>query len=669
MGPLSRLLGRASCCRARAPEPMPLIPPLQRRSLAATLLLGGLLIGLPRAGAAPDSAPVQADRAALAGPQVRVLLREAQALTVRAPAGSRLRLRDGSGQVVMELGPDQLLRLQLDGSQVLGLVEASGAGNAPSPKAPGPSAKAPGPSAAGPSGMSSPTSSVASAATAPSLGYDSATGSAFVRGPGLPALAGARPADFANSSPRPEASSAGGAKAIASAVIASAAVASRSTSAGPQRLRVKELVVEPLPAPGTDGSIWLQKHRYRGTLMIRPQGDGLQAVNLVGLETYLASVVGSEMPASWPLEALRAQAVAARTYALRALRPSSGRAYDLKSTVASQMYLGVEAETASTQAAVAGTRGLVLTFGEGLIEAVFHSSSGGNTENSGDLWAQQLPYLVSVADFDQDSPVRDWRLPLSDDLVRKGFPEIGSLERIEVLSSTSSGRVRQARVVGSVGSLVLTGAELRSRLGLKSTLVQFAREPLGAPLLSAQAWAAPGQLAAIAPGQAPGLTPSTAAAPQGAGPAFAALAAGLATPASIAARGSGAPVASGEPVPSGAKSSLLVVGGLTPGAFASAAPLLAPPPLPAWDGRSAPVRLQWVAIGHGFGHGIGMSQWGALGMARRGEGFEQILQHYYRGTQLRQYTTLAGLAPVLQMRLSLGAITGRPRSLTLGATP
>jgi stage II sporulation protein D len=144
--------------------------------------------------------------------------------------------------------------------------------------------------------------------------------------------------------------------------------------------------------------------------------------------------------------------VAARTYALRALRPSPGRAYDLKATVASQMYLGVEAETASTQAAVAGTRGMVLTYGDGLIEAVFHSSGGGLTENSGELWGQQLPYLVSVVDFDSESPVRDWRVPLSDELVRKGFPEIGSLERIEVLSSSSSGRVRQARVVGSAGS-------------------------------------------------------------------------------------------------------------------------------------------------------------------------------------------------------------------------
>ena len=92
------------------------MPPLQRRQLGVTLLISGLLVGLPRAWAALDPAPGQADRVALGGPQVRVLLREAPVLTVRAPAGGRLRLRDGAGQVLMELGPEQSLRLQLAGA-------------------------------------------------------------------------------------------------------------------------------------------------------------------------------------------------------------------------------------------------------------------------------------------------------------------------------------------------------------------------------------------------------------------------------------------------------------------------------------------------------------------------------------------------------------------------
>ena len=600
------------------------IPPFQRRCLGACVLLGGLLVGLPRAWSALDPAPSRIDRGALGGPQVRVLLREAQVLSLRAPAGGRLRLRDGAGQVLMELGPDQPLRLQLDGAQVLAQAEAGDGEAAPGPGAPlaltrgtsGPSAATPyrswrSPAAGGPG-------PAPSAALSPA--YDSATGTPLGPRPGI-------------SAPLTPAAAPSSADPPAAAPVALA----RPAPALAQRLRADALVVEPLAAGGSEGSVWLQKRRYRGSLWIRPQGEALQAVNLVGLETYLASVVGSEMPASWPLEALRAQAVAARTYALRALRPGRGRAYDLKATVASQVYLGVEAETASTQAAVAGTRGLVLTYGDGLIEAVFHSSAGGTTENSGDLWAQQLPYLVSVADFDTESPVRDWRLPLSDELVRKGFPEIGSLERIEVLSTSSSGRVRQARVVGSAGAVLVSGAELRSRLGLKSTLVQFAREAVSSPLLADPVGAASGPPAALSP--APGLIGSLV----------------RASPAS-------------EPLGTGGAALAAPTAWPTPAPPAAANPLV-PPPLP--SGASSPAKgiWQWVAIGRGFGHGIGMSQWGALAMARRGDGFEQILQHYYRGTQLRPYDSLAALAPLLQPRLGLGPLPPRPLALTLGTPP
>jgi stage II sporulation protein D len=212
---------------------------------------------------------------------------------------------------------------------------------------------------------------------------------------------------------------------------------------------------------------------------------------------------------------------------------------------------------------VAGTRGLVLTYGSTLIDAVFHSSSGGSTESSGDLWPQQLPYLVSVPDFDDEAPVRQWRQPLDPSQLLKAFPETGGVSAIEVLATTPTGRVRQARVVGPVGQLLLSGAQLRGRLGLRSTWVRFEVQPL---------------------------------------PAAAAMAQGL----------------------------------------AGAAGLAPPPPLPAITPLVQPSSVQLVAVGRGFGHGIGMSQWGAYALARRGQGYAQILQHYYRGTQLRPYSDLAG---------------------------
>ena len=351
--------------------------------------------------------------------------------------------------------------------------------------------------------------------------------------------------------------------------------------------------------------VGLGRRRYRGLVRVLPEGDRLQAVNLLGLEHYLASVVGSEMPASWPAEALRAQAVAARTYALAQLKPEAP--FDLRSTVASQVYRGTEAETDSTRSAVAATRSLVLSHGGSLIEAVFHSSSGGSTENSGELWTRQLPYLVSVPDRDKLSPWHQWSVRFEPEQLRRAFQETAGASRIEVLAASSTGRVRRARVIGPAGSLDLSGSELRQRLGLRSTLVQFRFEP------------------PLAPGPAGGITTATAEAN---------------AVASALSRG-------GNRAAAGPSTAGLSAGGPPP-----------PPPLPGADGqgdrstaaaldptiagqlRQEPLTPPLPAlevVGRGFGHGVGMSQWGAYGLALQGVSYVQILRHYYRGAQLVAY--------------------------------
>jgi stage II sporulation protein D len=275
--------------------------------------------------------------------------------------------------------------------------------------------------------------------------------------------------------------------------------------------------------------------------------------------------------------------VAARTYALSQRRPAAP--YDVKATVASQVYKGVEAETPSTREAVAATRAQVLVYGSNLIQAVFHSSGGGATENSGDLWSRQLPYLVSVPDYDQAGPVARWEQRFDGAELRRLFPELGGITAVQVLASTSSGRVRQVRLQGPAGSLVLAGQELRSRLKLRSTLVQFRFE---LPSLTA-----------LTPAPTPSL---------------------------------GQPPISPTP---------LAPGAVDPQATPSAG-LAALPPLPALDSPPVPLpaeKLQPVLVvsGRGFGHGVGMSQWGAYAMALAGEDYTRILSHYYRGTALRPY--------------------------------
>ena len=335
-------------------------------------------------------------------------------------------------------------------------------------------------------------------------------------------------------------------------------------------LPMGQTLIDPTPARGSSGEalLTLRQRRYRGRLLVRPAGESLQAINLINVESYLPSVVGSEMPASWPQAALRAQAVAARTYALRQRRPAAP--FDLKATVASQVYKGVEAETDSTREAVRSTRSQVLVHGSKLINAVFHSSSGGLTANSGEIWRQQLPYLVSVPDFDQASPVHAWQLRIQPAKLTAAFREIGGAFDIQLLSTTSSGRIRQARVTGPRGSLLLTGAELRKRLGLRSTMARFTFEapprsyPFPPPLPALPGVFTQKAINSLAPGviQASRLTP------------------------------------------------------LRP-----AAPAL-------------------VVNGRGFGHGVGMSQWGAYGLALRGEDYREILQHYYKGARILPYSSL-----------------------------
>jgi stage II sporulation protein D len=362
-----------------------------------------------------------------------------------------------------------------------------------------------------------------------------------------------------------------------------------SASAPPVQIPLQELRLAPLDPRGL---LVLKQRRYRGSLLLRPEGEGLQAINRLPLESYLLGVVGSEMPNSWPLAALQAQAVASRTYALQQLRPNAP--YDLKSTVASQVYKGVESESATVREAVASTNARVLMHGEHLINAVFHSSSGGRTENSGDLWSRQMPYLVSVPDDDAISPVSRWEKSFTPEALRLAFREIGGATTIQPVELSSTGRVRRAKVIGPGGELVLSGSGLRERLGLRSTLVRFRFEPAGRaddPLARASAKASAPALNSI------GLPPPP--------------------PLPEADRGA---------VSRSPTRSALPGAGLANEAA---------PESPALTGPMPSATYSLVVEGRGYGHGVGMSQWGAYALALRGKSHEDILRYYYRGAVLR----------------------------------
>ena len=226
-----------------------------------------------------------------------------------------------------------------------------------------------------------------------------------------------------------------------------------------------------LVVKSSDGrGIWVGQKRYSGILNLLVLDSEILVINILGIEKYLSSVVGSEMPAKWPLEALKAQAIASRTYALK---QKGNPIYDIDSTQKNQVYNGLESRTYKTARAVRSTRSLVLTYKNKLINALFHSSSGGMTENSQDVWKNEYPYLSSVRDFDRNNPKLQWKKKFSSGELQKLFPEIGGIKKIEILNITNTGRVKNVKIFGKYGSDQISGVDIRKRMNLKSTFMRF----------------------------------------------------------------------------------------------------------------------------------------------------------------------------------------------------
>ncbi|BAU64827.1 SpoIID/LytB domain protein [Stanieria sp. NIES-3757] len=233
------------------------------------------------------------------------------------------------------------------------------------------------------------------------------------------------------------------------------------------RLNAGEIIIEPSQK---DGLVWIGDRWYRGRTHLVRQGDTLTAINYVDLEQYLYSVVGAEAVATWPLEALKAQAVAARSYALYKSSTERSSLYDLDTTIGTQVYKGLDTEYTTTHQAVNGTAGQVMTYNGKVILAAFHSSSGGHTENVEDIWTSPLPYLRAVVDYDQQSPVFQWNKVISEQEMTSLVGGVGKIKTMVPEETTPYGRVVNMKVIGDRGTTVVSGTELRKVLDLRSTL-------------------------------------------------------------------------------------------------------------------------------------------------------------------------------------------------------
>jgi stage II sporulation protein D len=214
---------------------------------------------------------------------------------------------------------------------------------------------------------------------------------------------------------------------------------------------------------------------YRGRLRVGITSSGARVtVNAVSLESYLKGVVPLEIPASWSPEAVRAQAVAARTYASYERRHPQSRAYQICDTTSCQVYGGRSAEQRASNRAVDATARRILTSGGAPAFTQFGSSSGGWTS------AGSAPYLPARRDpYDgwAGNPVHSWSTRISDRRVESAWPRIGNLTRIAVLRRDGNGewggRVQSLRLVGGAGRVTVSGDTFRSELGLRSTWVTF----------------------------------------------------------------------------------------------------------------------------------------------------------------------------------------------------
>ena len=221
--------------------------------------------------------------------------------------------------------------------------------------------------------------------------------------------------------------------------------------------------------------------KYRGALRF----TNTNTVNVLSLEKYVRGVIGPEMPPSWPAEALRAQAVAARTYAARERADNANDYYNICDTTACQVYRGVVGEADSTNAAAAATAGQVLTYAGQYALAQFSSSNGG--------WAAvgNQPYLQSKQDQWTSSPLAadpnlNWSKELTATALQAAYPQVGTPTKLTITARNgggtweTGGRVVTLSIEGTAGSVTgIDGGAFSSKFGLKSRYFKFALTSAG----------------------------------------------------------------------------------------------------------------------------------------------------------------------------------------------
>jgi len=347
--------------------------------------------------------------------------------------------------------------------------------------------------------------------------------------------------------------------------------------------------IAPLHYVASGGLLTFNGRAFRGALDLTRDDEGdMIVVNQVDTASYLASVVGSEEPTTWMPEALAAQAIAARTYLSTHLARHDN--YDIEGDTRDQEYDGLAGEATSTVKAVDRTAGMIATYNGRPIEALYSANAGGITEDSENVYANALPYLRSVpSPADEIAQASSWghtswvwttefTAPQLRSYIGARGIDVGDPQRIDLVRLTGTGRVLSARIVGSSGSRDIGKDAARYYFGLRSTLFTVSTHPEETEYVDASNAERVRQLDFL-----------------------------------------GATI-----------ERTFTMNVKDPDRLAQPLRVLG------WQYR---LPARFVFTGKGYGHGVGMSQWGAQGMALGGKSAEEILRHYYRGIEI---TTLGG---------------------------
>lgn len=319
---------------------------------------------------------------------------------------------------------------------------------------------------------------------------------------------------------------------------------------------------------------------YRGGFQVRRfSNSDLTVINHLGLDEYLYGVVPKEMPADWEIEALKAQAIAARNFAIMHLNDYSHIGFDLTDDINSQVYGGLNFEKSSTNKAVDETSNIILKSGENIVSAFYHSNSGGQTESVENVWSAEISYLKGVKDeFSEDVKNATWQKSytlsqISLILNNAGY-DVGHVKDVVPLIVSENNRVLELMFKGANKNVVLEKGETRRVFGYFDIKSMWFEIDNGSQMLAVNNE----KYYHVSLRDAHVITSSGQKQISG---------------------------YSNYPVYNGIEKTYLSL-----------------------------VSDKITFRGKGFGHGVGMSQWGAKVMAERGYNYEQILKHYYQGTYL-----------------------------------